>query len=82
MILSFKNYTILADYVEGYMNPWDEDPNFPHPGESISREQVTWFYGFVLSEIAAAIPSTIEDDEVLDALRQEIEFWRIEHATS
>jgi len=82
MILSFKNYTILADYVEGYMNPWDEASLFPHPGEEISQEQVKWFHGFILSEIAAAIAGTIEDDEVLDALRQEIHYWRQEHATS
>jgi len=81
MTLSFENFPILADYVEGYMNPWDEDEDFPLPGESISEEQVKWFYNFILGEIAAAVAGTIEDDEVLDELRQEIEFWRLKHAT-
>jgi hypothetical protein len=81
MTLSF-NYPILADYVEGYMNPWDEDPNFPLPGEVITKEQVKWFHSFILSEIAAAVTGTIEDDEVLDELRQEIELWCQEHATA
>ena len=81
MTLSFENFPILADYVEGYMNPWDEDEDFPLPGESISEEQVKWFYNFILGEIAAAVAGTIEDDEVLDKLRQEIEFWRQKHAT-
>ena len=81
MILSIENFPILADYVEGYMNPWDEDPDFTLPGEEISEEQVKWFHSFILSEIAAAIAGTIEDDEVLDELRQEIELWRQEHAT-
>jgi hypothetical protein len=80
MTLSF-NYPILADYVEGYMNPWDEDPNFPLPGEVITKEQVKWFYSFILSEIAAAVAGTIEDDEFLAELRQEIELWRQDHAT-
>jgi len=80
MTLSF-NYPILADYVEGYMNPWDEDPNFPLPGEVITKEQVEWFYNFIISEIAAAVAVTIEDDEVLDELRQEIELWCQDHAT-
>jgi len=80
MTLSF-NYPILADYVEGYMNPWDEDPNFPLPGEVITKEQVEWFYNFIISEIAAAVAGTIEDDEVLDELRQEIELWCQDHAT-
>lgn len=82
MILSFENFPILADYVEGFMNPWDEDPDFPLPDEEISEEQVEWFHNFILGEIAAATPGTIEDDEVLDELRQEIELWRIEHATA
>ena len=81
MILSFENFPILADYVEGYMNPWDEDPYFPLPGEVISGEQVKWFHSFILSEIAAEIAGTIEDDEVFDELRQEIELWCQEHAT-
>jgi hypothetical protein len=82
MILTFKNFPILADYVEGYMNPWDEDPDFPLPGEEISEEQIEWFYNFILSEINAAHTWTLEDDEVIDALRQEIVFWRQEHATA
>ena len=82
MILSFENFPILADYVEGFMKPWDEDPDFPLPDEEISEEQVEWFHNFILGEIAAATPGTIEDDEVLDELRQEIELWRIEHATA
>ena len=82
MILSFENFPILADYVEGFMNPWDEDEGFPLPGEQISGDQVEWFYNFILGEIAAAIAGTIEDDEVLDELRQEIELWRQEHATA
>ena len=82
MILSFENFPILADYVEGFMNPWDEDPDFPLPDEEISEEQVEWFHNFILGEIAAATPGTIEDDEVLDELRQEIELWRQEHATA
>ena len=82
MILSFENFPILADYVEGFMNPWDEDEGFPLPGEQISGGQVVWFYIFIIGEIAAAIAGTIEDDEVLDELRQEIELWRIEHATA
>ena len=81
-ILSFENFPILADYVEGFMNPWDEDPDFPLPGEEISEEQVEWFHGFVLSEIAAAHTWTLEEQEVIDQLRQEIELWRIEHATA
>jgi hypothetical protein len=81
MILSFENFPILADYVEGYMNPWDEEPDFPLPGEEISEEQVKWFHNFILGEIGSATASTIEDDEVLDELRQEIELWRQEHAT-
>ena len=81
MILSFENFPILADYVEGYMNPWDEDPDFPLPGEEISEEQVKWFHNFILGEIGSATAGTIEDDEVLDELRQEIELWRQEHAT-
>ena len=80
MILAFENFPILADYVEGFMNPWDEDEGFPLPDEEISEEQVEWFHNFILGEIAAATPGTIEDDEVLDELRQEIELWRIEHA--
>jgi len=47
----------------------------------ISGDQVEWFYNFIVSEIAAAVTATIEDDEVLDELRQEIELWRQEHAT-
>ena len=82
MILSFENFPILADYVEGYMNPWDEDPDFPLPGEVISGEQVKWFHNFILGEIGMAIAGTIEDDEVLDALRQEIHYWCQEHSTS
>ena len=82
MILAFENFPILADYVEGFMNPWDEDEGFPLPGEQISGGQVEWFYNFIIGEIAAAIAGTIEDDEVLDELRQEIELWRIEHATA
>ena len=82
MTLSFENFPILADYVEGFMNPWDEDPGFPLPDEEISEEQVEWFYNFILSEINAATAGTIEDDEVLDELRQEIVFWRQEHATA
>ena len=82
MILSFENFPILADYVEGFMNPWDEDEGFPLPGEQISGGQVEWFYNFIIGEIAAAIAGTIEDDEVLDELRQEIELWRQEHATA
>ena len=82
MILSFENFPILADYTEGFMNPWDEDEGFPLPGEQISEEQVEWFHNFILGEINAAIARTIEDDEVLDELRQEIELWRIEHATA
>ena len=81
-MLSFENFPILADYVEGFMNPWDEDPDFPLPDEEISEEQVEWFHNLILGEIAAATPGTIEDDEVLDELRQEIELWRIEHATA
>ena len=80
MILSFENFPILADYVEGFMNPWDEDEGFPLPGEQISGDQVEWLYNFIIGEIAAAIAGTIEDDEVLDELRQEIELWRQEHA--
>ena len=80
MILAFENFPILADYVEGFMNPWDEDEGFPLPGEQISGGQVEWFYNFIIGEIAAAIAGTIEDDEVLDELRQEIELWRQEHA--
>ena len=64
------------------MNPWDEDEGFPLPGEQISGGQVEWFYNFIIGEIAAATPGTIEDDEVLDELRQEIELWRQEHATA
>jgi hypothetical protein len=82
MILSFENFPILADYVEGYMNPWDEDPDFPLPGKSITKEQVKWFHNFILGEIGSATASTIEDDEVLDELRQEIELWCQEHATA
>ena len=82
MILAFENFPILADYVEGFMNPWDEDEGFPLPGEQISGGQVEWFYNFIIGEIAAAIAGTIEDDEVLDELRQEIELWRQEHATA
>ena len=81
MILSFENLPILTDYVECYMNPWDEDEGFPLPGEAISEEQVKWFHSFILGEIAAANPGTIEDDEVLDELRQEIELWQKKHAT-
>ena len=81
-MLSFENFPILADYVEGFMNPWDEDEGFPLPGEQISGGQVEWFYNFIIGEIAAAIAGTIEDDEVLDELRQEIELWRQEHATA
>ena len=82
MILSFENFPILADYVEGFMNPWDEDPDFPLPDEEISEEQVEWFYNFILSEIAAAHTWTLEEQEVIDQLRQEIELWRQEHATA
>ena len=82
MILSFENFPILADYVEGFMNPWDEDPDFPLPDEEISEEQVEWFHSFILGEIAAATAGTIGMDRVLDELRQEIELWRIEHATA
>ena len=80
-MLSFENFPILADYVEGFMNPWDEDEGFPLPGEQISGGQVEWFYNFIIGEIAAATPGTIEDDEVLDELRQEIELWQKKHAT-
>ena len=82
MILSFENFPILNDYTEGFMNPWDEDPDFPLPGEVISEEQVKWFHNFILGEIGSATASTIEDDEVLDELRQEIELWCQEHATA
>jgi hypothetical protein len=81
MILSFENFPILNDYTEGFMNPWDEDPDFPLPGEVISEEQVKWFHNFILGEIGSATASTIEDGEDLDELRQEIELWRQEHAT-
>jgi len=81
MTLSFENFPVLYDYTEGFMNPWDEDSDFPLPGEVISGDQVEWFYNFIISEIAAAVTGTIEDDEVLDELRQEIELWRQEHAT-
>ena len=81
MILSFENFPILNDYTEGFMNPWDEDPDFPLPGEVISGEQVKWFHSFILGEIGSATASTIEDNEALDELRQEIELWRQEHAT-
>jgi hypothetical protein len=63
------------------MNPWDEDPDFPLPGEEISEEQVKWFHSFVLGEIRSAVAAYLEEDEVLDELRQEIELWRQEHAT-
>ena len=81
MILSFENFPILADYVEGFMNPWDEDEGFPLPGEQISEEQVEWFHSFILGEIAAATAGTIGMDRVLDELRQEIELWQKKHAT-
>jgi len=29
MILSFENFPVLNDYTEGFMNPWDEDSDFP-----------------------------------------------------
>ena len=51
MILSFENFPILADYTEGFMNPWDEDEGFPLPGEQISEEQVEWFHNFILGEM-------------------------------
>ena len=82
MILSFENFPILADYVEGFMNPWDEDEGYPLPGEQISEDQVEWFHSFILGEIAAATAGTIGMDRVLDELRQEIELWRQEHATA
>ena len=82
MTLSFENFPILADYVEGFMNPWDEDPDFPLPGEEISEEQATWFYNFILDEMAAAHTWTLEEQEVIDQLRQEIELWRQDHATA
>ena len=81
MILSFENFPILADYVEGFMNPWDEDEGFPLPGEQISEEQVEWFHSFILGEIATATAGTIGMDRVLDELRQEIELWQKKHAT-
>ena len=81
MTLSFERFPVLNDYTEGFMNPWDEDPDFPLPGEEISGDQVTWFYNFILDEMAAA-HLTLEDDEVLSELRIEIELWRIEHATA
>jgi hypothetical protein len=81
MILSFENFPILNDYTEGFMNPWDEDPDFPLPGEVISEEQVKWFHNFILGEIGSATASTNEDGVDLDELRQEIELWRQEHAT-
>jgi hypothetical protein len=43
---------------------------------------VKWFHNFILGEIGSATASTIEDDEVLDELRQEIELWCQEHATA
>jgi hypothetical protein len=43
---------------------------------------VKWFHTFILGEIGSATASTIEDDEVLDELRQEIELWCQEHATA
>lgn len=82
MILSFENFPFLNDYTEGFMNPWDEDPNFPLPGEEISEEQVKWFHGFILGEISEADSWGIEKDGNLDALRQEIHDWQMKHATA
>lgn len=80
-ILSFENFPFLNDYTEGFMNPWDEDPNFPLPGEAITKEQVEWFYNFILGEISEADSWGIEKDGNLDALRQEIHDWQMKHAT-
>ena len=80
MILDFTSFPVLNDNLN-YMNPWDEDEDFPLPGDEVTQEQAVWFHGFILRSIDDSHPETTEDHEILKEIRKEVDEWLATHAT-